>query len=104
MFRRFVSGAAAVATIAAVLTFGFSSARADEMTAQQKDAETEYPLKTTNFSFEGFFGTYDKATLQRGLYIYHEVCSNCHGLYELSYRNLKDLGYTDAQFKSYASQ
>ena len=107
MFRRLISGTAVVVAIAGVLTFGSSPARAEDtagLTPQQIDAVTEYPLKDSKFSFEGFFGTYDKATLQRGLYIYHEVCSNCHGLYELSYRNLSDLGYNDKQIKAYASQ
>ena len=32
------------------------------------------------FSFEGPFGTYDRAALQRGFQVYKEVCSACHGL------------------------
>jgi len=52
----------------------------------------------------GITGTYDKAALQRGFQVYKEVCSACHGLNLLSYRNLADLGYTDAQIKTLAAE
>jgi ubiquinol-cytochrome c reductase cytochrome c1 subunit len=67
-------------------------------------AEDEAKLLQTEFPFYGVFGTYDQATLQRGFQIYKEICSNCHGLYELSYRNMQALGYTPDQVKSLASQ
>jgi len=40
------------------------------------------------FSFEGPFGTYDRAQLQRGLQVYTEVCSACHGLNLVAFRTL----------------
>ncbi len=40
------------------------------------------------FSFEGPFGTYDRAQLQRGLQVYNEVCSACHGLNMVAFRSL----------------
>ncbi|WP_461473339.1 cytochrome c1 [Pararhodobacter sp.] len=40
------------------------------------------------FSFEGPFGTYDRAQLQRGLQVYTEVCSACHGLQLVAFRSL----------------
>ena len=52
----------------------------------------------------GITGTYDKAALQRGFQVYKEVCAACHGMKLLSYRNLADLGYTDAQIKSLAAE
>lgn len=56
------------------------------------------------FSFEGPFGTWDKAQLQRGLQIYTEVCSSCHGMKFVPIRTLTDLGYSEAQVRAYASQ
>jgi ubiquinol-cytochrome c reductase cytochrome c1 subunit len=56
------------------------------------------------WSFAGFFGKYDKAQLQRGLKIYKEVCSACHSLHRVAFRNLQDLGYTDAQVKAFAAE
>jgi len=44
------------------------------------------------FSFEGPFGTFDQAQLQRGYKIYREVCSACHSMNLLAFRNLGDRG------------
>ena len=63
--------------------------------AQEADAP---PLQ--HWSFSGPFGTYDTAQLQRGFKIYREVCSNCHSMKLLSFRNLADAGgpgFTEAQ-------
>jgi ubiquinol-cytochrome c reductase cytochrome c1 subunit len=62
------------------------------------------PLLDAKFSFRGPFGTLDKAAAQRGLQIYKEVCSNCHGLYEMSYRNIAALGFTEDQVKAFAAE
>jgi len=45
-----------------------------------------------NWSFEGVFGTFDRASLQRGYQVYQEVCSGCHSVKHLSYRNLSEKG------------
>ena len=57
-----------------------------------------------DWSFNGMFGTYDKAALQRGLKVYQQVCSACHSMHHLSYRNLTALGYTEDQVANLASQ
>ena len=44
------------------------------------------------WSHEGFFGTYDANSMQRGAKVYREVCSSCHGLKLLSFRNLGQSG------------
>ncbi len=67
-------------------------------------AEDAQPPKSVDFSFEGVFGHYDRASLQRGLQVYKEVCAACHSLRLLSYRNLTDLGYSEAEVKAFASQ
>ena len=46
----------------------------------------------TNWSFKGIFGTFDRASLQRGYQVYQEVCSGCHSVQYLSYRNLSEKG------------
>ena len=52
---------------------------------------------------DGVFGHYDKAALQRGFQVYKEVCSSCHAMKFVSYRNLEDLGYSSEQVKSLAA-
>lgn len=66
------------------------------------DSHIELPEQEWHFS--GFLGTYDKATLQRGLQVYREVCAACHSMKRVHYRNLTDLGYSDDQVKSIAAE
>ena len=58
--------------------------------------------KEVSFSFDGPFGTFDKAQLQRGFKIYQEVCSNCHSLKQVAFRDLTQLGYNEAEVKAIA--
>ncbi len=53
---------------------------------------TQAPLKEVHWSFDGPFGKYDQAQLQRGFKVYKEVCSACHSLNEIAFRNLGDPG------------
>ena len=46
----------------------------------------------TDWSFKGVFGTFDRSSLQRGYQVYQEVCSGCHSMEHLSYRNLSEKG------------
>lgn len=48
--------------------------------------------KDVHWSFEGPFGHYDQAQLQRGYKVYHEVCSSCHAMSMVAFRNLGDKG------------
>ena len=49
-------------------------------------------LLKNKWSFEGLFGTFDRASLRRGYQVYNEVCSSCHSIKLLSYRNLSEKG------------
>lgn len=60
--------------------------------------------KDVKWSFDGIFGTYDRASAQRGLQVYKEVCAACHGLRLVSFRNIMDLGYTEDQVKAFAKE
>ena len=60
-------------------------------------------IPDTKFSFDGVFGTYDRASAQRGFQVYKEVCAACHSLRLLSYRNLRELGLTEAQVEAIAA-
>ena len=60
-------------------------------------------LPSVNFSFNGMFGTYDRASAQRGFQVYREVCSACHSLRLVAYRNLRDLGLTEEQVRVIAA-
>ena len=65
------------------------------------------PAKNYSFSFEGVFGTFDRAQLQRGYLVYKEVCAACHGLKRVYYRNLAEPGgpeFTVEQVKAIAAE
>ena len=56
------------------------------------------------FSFDGPFGRFDQQQLQRGFQVYKEVCAACHGLSLVAFRNLHDLGYSEAEVRAIADQ
>jgi ubiquinol-cytochrome c reductase cytochrome c1 subunit len=61
-------------------------------------------LEKQDWSFNGPFGTFDRGSLQRGFQVYKQVCSACHGMDYLSYRNLTALGYSEAEVKAIARE
>jgi len=90
MPKRLVAAAVLSATI---LVPALSSRAADETP----------PLPHQQWSFDGIFGTYDRASAQRGFQVYKEVCSVCHPVKHLFFRDLEDLGYSEDEIKAIAS-
>jgi ubiquinol-cytochrome c reductase cytochrome b/c1 subunit len=91
-----VSTVIALMIAGGLLVGSVQSARAED--------ETPPPQK---WSFAGPFGKFDRGALQRGLKVYKEVCSNCHALSYIAFRNLGELGgpgYSEAQVKSLAAE
>jgi len=66
----------------------------------------EHPRHEAHFEFEGPFGrfSHNQQQLQRGMQVYREVCSNCHSLNFVAFRNFRDLGYNEAQVRTLASE
>ena len=79
--------------ISVFLITNFSFAAGDKISYPQKE-----------WTFSGITGTFDRASQQRGLQVYKEVCSGCHGLRLLAYRNLKAIGYNDNEIKAFAAE
>jgi ubiquinol-cytochrome c reductase cytochrome b/c1 subunit len=75
--------------------------------ARSAGAQEETPIPPRqHWSFAGPFGLYNTAQLQRGFKIYREVCSTCHSMNLLSFRNLADPGgpgFTEAQAETIAA-
>jgi ubiquinol-cytochrome c reductase cytochrome c1 subunit len=65
-------------------------------------AETPSP-PAQRWSFDGPFGAFDLAAAQRGFQVYSEVCSTCHSLEYLHYRDLAGIGLTAEQIKAVAA-
>lgn len=62
------------------------------------------PIPDQEWSFEGPFGQFDKASMQRGYKVYREVCASCHGMKRIAFRNLEALGYNENQIKNIAKE
>ncbi len=77
------------------------------LAAVSASSAAEYPIKKPveqDWSFAGPFGTYDKGQLQRGFKVYREVCAACHSMNLVAFRNLEDLGYSEAQVRAIAAE
>jgi len=65
---------------------------------------TETPAPPAqNWSFNGPFGTFDRASAQRGFQVYQEVCSACHSMKLMHYRDLAGIGLREDQIKAIAA-
>jgi ubiquinol-cytochrome c reductase cytochrome c1 subunit len=89
------TGALAVLVVAVLGLICAGDARAQEEAP---------PVPHQQWPFEGVFGTYDRAALQRGFQVYKEVCSVCHPVKHLYFRDLEEIGYSEDQVKGIAAQ
>tara|TARA_E500000178_G_scaffold354053_1_gene421774 strand:- start:2334 stop:3116 length:783 start_codon:yes stop_codon:yes gene_type:complete len=68
--------------------------------------EAKHP-HAIDWSFAGPFGTYDRNALRRGFQVYKEVCASCHGMKQISFRNLSQPGgpeFSEAEVKAIAAE
>jgi ubiquinol-cytochrome c reductase cytochrome c1 subunit len=85
----------AVLAAAVGLGLGFASAASAAESVAPPDLDWKH---------EGLFGTFDRAALQRGLQVYAEVCSGCHSLSLVAFRNLADLGFNEDEVRAFAAR
>jgi len=87
----------------AALAWGFITSPHD---ASVETAAEVYHLqpKEVHFSFDGPFGKYDNEQLQRGFQVYKEVCSACHSMKLVAFRDLEGIGFSKPEVKAIAKQ
>jgi ubiquinol-cytochrome c reductase cytochrome c1 subunit len=68
------------------------------------ESEFHKEPKALHLASDGAFGRFDKQQLQRGFQVYKEVCSACHSMNLVAFRNLEALGYSEAEVKAIANQ
>ena len=89
------------------LTLNFSlavSALANsEYGSKPLDTKALHP-KEMKWNFDGFFGSIDKQSTQRGYQVYKEICSSCHTLNLVAYRSLTDIGFSEDEVKQIAAE
>lgn len=54
------------------------------------------------WSFDGIFGSFDRAQVRRGLIVYRQVCSACHSLNLVAYRHLAGIDFNENEIKAIA--
>ena len=54
--------------------------------------------------FDGMTGHFDRQSAQRGFQVYREVCASCHSLNRIAFRNLADIGFSEAEVKALAAE
>jgi ubiquinol-cytochrome c reductase cytochrome c1 subunit len=94
----------ALALAAGTLVLNKANALAESSSGQSPHEQPKPPPQA--WSFAGPFGRYDQAQLQRGFQVYREVCSNCHSLKLVAFRNLADAGgpgFSEGQVKALAA-
>ena len=67
-------------------------------------AESKIAIPKHNWSFNGITGKFDNSAIQRGYKVYREVCSGCHSMKLLYYRDLLDIGFSEEEVKVIASE
>ena len=60
--------------------------------------------KKMSWSFNGVTGKFDRQSIQRGFKVYKEVCSACHSIKRLAFRNLMEIGFSEDEVKALASE
>ena len=79
-----------------IFLFFSSIINAAEMTSEK--------MPKHDWSFEGITGTFDRAAIQRGYKVFTEVCSGCHSMKLLYYRDLIDIGFSEKEVKAIAAE
>jgi ubiquinol-cytochrome c reductase cytochrome c1 subunit len=92
----------AFAGVLALALFGTVSGLITEPPAATAEHEFHKHPKELALASNGPLGKFDNRQVQRGLQVYKEVCSACHSLRLVAFRDLKELGYNDAQVKAFA--
>jgi ubiquinol-cytochrome c reductase cytochrome c1 subunit len=87
-------GRSLMALAAGSMMLAASAASAAETPAEPAaaPAQEHYQVPRQEWTFGGMFGYYDEQQLRRGYKIYKNVCSNCHNMRYIAYRNLGDVG------------
>lgn len=85
------------------LFFGISDWVSNPPEATAEHEFHKHP-KELHLTSDGPLGHFDQAQLQRGFQVFKEVCAACHGLGQVAFRNLEDLGYNEAEIKAIAEQ
>lgn len=98
---KFLIGAAFIFVLGLAL-FGTVKTWIQEPPAETAEEAMHHHPKDLDLPSNGPLGKFDLAQLQRGFLVYEKVCASCHSLNLVAFRNLADLGYSEAEIKKIA--
>ena len=103
---RWIARFVGIAFVGVLLISLFSGAKDYFDNPPEPLAEEEFHKhpKPLHLASDGPFGHFDNQQLQRGFQVYKEVCAACHGLEQVAFRNLEELGYGEAEVRAIADQ
>ncbi len=96
-------GAAFVLVLGIALFSSVSGVITDPVAPSAESVAHKHP-KELELASNGVFGKFDRRQLQRGFQVYKEVCSACHSLRLVSFRDLQKIGYSEPEVKAIANQ
>jgi ubiquinol-cytochrome c reductase cytochrome c1 subunit len=102
-FLGFLVGLGFVGVAAWSLLWG-AIAYVKEPPAETVEHRFHHHARDISYSFDGPFGRFDRQQLQRGFQVYRDVCAGCHSLSLVAFRNLRELGYSEAEVRAIADQ
>ncbi|WP_309610544.1 cytochrome c1 [Sphingomonas sp.] len=100
----FLVGLAFVGAVLLAFVANLSGFISDPPTPTAESAGFHKEPKELALASNGPFGKYDRQQLQRGFQVYKEVCSACHSMKLVAFRDLRQLGYTEAEVKAIANK
>ena len=95
---------AAFVFVLAIALFGTVSTAIKDPAPRTAEEEFRLHPQDIGLASNGMFGRFDRRQVQRGFQVYKEVCSACHSLRYVAFRDLTKIGYTDPEVKAIASQ
>ena len=98
-----LGGLFVVAALAWSLLWGAVNFAAEGLPKSVEREFHKHP-KELELASNGVFGHFDRQQLQRGFKVYQEVCSACHSLRQVAYRDLAALGYNPDEVKAIAAK
>ena len=103
---RWIARFVGIAFVGVLLISLFSGAKDYFDNPPEPLAEEEFHKhpKPLHLASDGPFGHFDNQQLQRGFQVDKEVCAACHGLEQVAFRNLEELGYGEAEVRAIADQ
>ncbi len=95
---------AAFVLVLGIALFGTVSGVITDPVAPSAESVAHKHPKELELASNGVFGKFDRRQLQRGFQVYKEVCSACHSLRLVSFRDLQKIGYSEPEVKAIANQ